>query len=77
MTTAHRLLAQLRERALRSLRGEDAEVLAAEGDLENLAHRGAVVDGQQGLGHVRLRSAEPRSYLRLCGPATKVSSKCS
>src|SRR5208282_2906601 len=55
-----RLLAHLGERLLSAVGGDHAEVLAAEGDLENLAHRGAVVDGQKGLGHERSPPAGAR-----------------
>ncbi len=52
------LLAQEREGVGGVLGGDHPEVIAPESDLESLSHGGAVVDGQQGLGHVgSLRSA--------------------
>jgi hypothetical protein len=45
-------VAHMCERALRTVGGDHAEVVASERDRENLAHRGAVVDGEEGLGHV-------------------------
>ena len=52
MTTAAGFSPSFAERSLARVGGDDGEVLAAEGDLEHFAHRGAVVDGEQGLGHV-------------------------
>ena len=65
------LFAELPERSLARVRGDDVEVLPAEGDLEHFAHRCAVIDGEEGLGHVGVSrmggggGALPR--LRLCG----------
>jgi hypothetical protein len=42
---------------LRARSGDDTEVVSAKGDLENLSHRGAVIDSKQGLGHWAVSSA--------------------
>jgi 23S rRNA pseudouridine1911/1915/1917 synthase len=39
------------ECALRVRRSDDTKFVPAEGDLEDLSHRGAVIDDEQGLGH--------------------------
>ena len=44
---------ELLQRRVRAVRRDDAEVRTREGDLENLAHGHAVVDGEEGAGHGR------------------------
>ena len=42
---------ELSESALSVLGGDDLKILATKSDLEDLSHRDAVVDSEQGLGH--------------------------
>ena len=46
-----RPIPELPERALSVLGGDDLKILATKSDLEDLSHRDAVVDSEQGLGH--------------------------
>ncbi len=70
-----RLLRQLREGLRGVLRHDDAEIIAGEGDLEDLAHRDAVVDSEQGLGHVGL-SPLPEKWRAGCAIVRTGGTEC-